>query len=148
MFKHLVVALDGSPCASRAFELALALAKREGGDVAICSVAEPLAIFPAPNLMAEQALAQVRKHAQEVVDSAGAAARAAGVTATVEVLVGDPAYEIRACARKHGADAIVVGTHGRSGLRRFLVGSVAEGLLRTSSLPVLTVREGARIGLS
>jgi nucleotide-binding universal stress UspA family protein len=59
--------------------------------------------------------------------------------------VGDPVYEIIGYAQKQRADAIVMGTHGRSGLKRLFMGSVAEGVLRCSPVPVLTVREEAKL---
>jgi nucleotide-binding universal stress UspA family protein len=147
MFKNLVVALDGSACSARALELALALAKAEGSNLAVCSVAEPLPVYPpaAPSLMAEQALAEVRGHAQEVVDDAVSKAGAAGITTEGRVLIGDPVYEIVGYSAKKAADGIVMGTHGRSGLKRLFMGSVAEGILRCSPVPVLTVREEARL---
>lgn len=61
-------------------------------------------------------------------------------TATVE---GSPAREIVSFATDQGCDLIVMGTHGRSGVDRLLLGSVAERVVRTSNVPVLTVRVGS-----
>ncbi len=148
MFASLVVALDGSECAHRAFDLALHIAKAEGSKLSICSVADPSAIYGTlePLVIVERALDQIHDNAQRVVDEAAAKAAAAGVPAQGCVLEGDPAYEIVLYAGKIGADAIVIGTHGRSGLRRLLMGSVAEGVLRHSTAPVIVAREGARVG--
>lgn len=70
-----------------------------------------------------------------------------GLGATVPVLVrvpaGDPAAEIARYAREHGVDLIVVGTHGRTGMSRALLGSVAERVIRTAPCPVLAVPLGA-----
>jgi nucleotide-binding universal stress UspA family protein len=63
-----------------------------------------------------------------------------GVSAEVFVRVGKPADEILACAAEHGADIIVMGTHGRTGIRHLLAGSVAERVVRASAVPVLTTR--------
>jgi nucleotide-binding universal stress UspA family protein len=59
----------------------------------------------------------------------------------VLVLQGQPAHEIATCARDQGASLIVISTHGRTGLRHVLVGSVAENVVRYAPCPVLVVRE-------
>ncbi|MCE9525416.1 MAG: universal stress protein, partial [Planctomycetales bacterium] len=59
------------------------------------------------------------------------------------LLAGDPAEAIIRLAETEKADLIVIGTHGRRGLRRVLMGSVAEVVVRTASCPVLTVKQGA-----
>ena len=65
---------------------------------------------------------------------------ALGFKVMVEVRFGDPASEIVAAARQHGADLIALATHGRTGLRQLLMGSVAERVLRRAPLPVLVMR--------
>jgi nucleotide-binding universal stress UspA family protein len=67
-------------------------------------------------------------------------ARAAGVKAKSIIVVGTPAEVIVRAARTRHAELIVMGTHGRSGLSRFLLGSVASRVVATSPCPVLTVR--------
>jgi len=69
--------------------------------------------------------------------------RASGVPVETEMIEGSPAREIVAYAETQGCDLIVMGTHGRSGFGRLLLGSVAERVVRSSSVPVLTVRVGA-----
>ncbi|MFY9718145.1 MAG: universal stress protein [Candidatus Cybelea sp.] len=147
MFNNFVVALDGSAGSGRALDVALRLARIEGSKLAVCSVAAPLPIYPAsaPDVIAEAALAELRDQAQRIVDDAQSKVRAAGVTADGSVLIGDPIYEIVTFAAKRAADAIVMGTHGRSGIKRLFLGSVAEGVLRSSALPIVTVRDEARI---
>ena len=61
------------------------------------------------------------------------------------LLVGDPADAIVKVAESEGADLIVMGTHGRTGLTRFLMGSVAEAVVRRAPCPVLTVRQPAEV---
>jgi len=72
-------------------------------------------------------------------ERAAARAREAGVDATAAVRSGRPHEAIRGYAGDHGADLVVVGTHGRSGVERVLLGSVAERVLRTATRPVLVV---------
>jgi nucleotide-binding universal stress UspA family protein len=69
-----------------------------------------------------------------------AALAADGVTATIATRSGSPVDEIREYVRDHPIDAIVMGTHGRTGLRHLIIGSVAEQIVRTSPVPVLTIR--------
>ncbi|HKA55947.1 MAG TPA: universal stress protein [Candidatus Binatia bacterium] len=66
-----------------------------------------------------------------------------GLSHTYKILQGRPAAEIVAAAKNIGADLIVMGTHGRSGLTRALLGSVAESVLRKAPCPVLTVKHSA-----
>jgi len=147
MFTKLVVALDGSECADHALELALTLAKAGGGKLAICSVADPAPLYGSlePAAMAEHALLEINRNAERIVDEGTAKAAAVGVAAQGKVLEGEPVREIVKHAAAEHADAIVIGTHGRSGLTRLLMGSIAEGVLRSASMPVLTVRREAQI---
>jgi nucleotide-binding universal stress UspA family protein len=62
------------------------------------------------------------------------------VSYDVEVMTGDPAVEIMVAAAEHRADSIVMATHGRTGLSRLFLGSVAERVVRESTVPVLTIR--------
>ncbi|HVP66754.1 MAG TPA: universal stress protein [Anaeromyxobacteraceae bacterium] len=68
------------------------------------------------------------------------AARRSGGAATAVVVEGAPADEVARCARERGVDLLVVGTHGRRGLRHLVIGSVAERLVRVAHCPVLVVR--------
>lgn len=141
MLKNLLVALDGSACAERAFDLALALAKAESSVITVCSVADPRPTFGVgPPTMIENELLQIELHARNIVDEALAKAREVGISTTGTVLEGVPPFEIVRYAKEVGAGAIVMGTHGRSGLKHFFMGSVAEGVLRASEIPVITVR--------
>jgi nucleotide-binding universal stress UspA family protein len=74
--------------------------------------------------------------------------RRRGVMARVRVRSGEPAREILACARAAGAALIALSTHGRTGLRRVLLGSVAEAVIRHARVPVLLVSRGARASRS
>jgi nucleotide-binding universal stress UspA family protein len=147
MFKHIVVALDGSDCAGRALEAGLGLAKMTGATLAICSVADPSPLYGAlePPVLVERSLEEIRSEARRVVDDALAKAQAAGVSAKGFTPEGEPVYEIISCATSIKADGIVIGTHGRSGIGRLFMGSIAEGVMRQATMPVVTVREEARL---
>jgi nucleotide-binding universal stress UspA family protein len=83
---------------------------------------------------------QVRTRAQKDIGKLIARARQAGVRATSALLEGTPADRIVRAAKRARADLIVMGTHGRGGLAKLFLGSVAERVVATSSCPVLTVR--------
>lgn len=63
-----------------------------------------------------------------------------GIAVTIVVRSGGPVEEIRDYVRNHPIDAIIMGTHGRTGLRHLIIGSVTEQIVRTSPVPVLTIR--------
>jgi nucleotide-binding universal stress UspA family protein len=89
--------------------------------------------------------AALEEAAAEIVDAAAEQARAAGVdpAATAVEFGGSVPQTIRTYVADHDADLLVVGTHGRTGFDRYLLGSVAEQLVRTAPVPVLTVRGAA-----
>jgi nucleotide-binding universal stress UspA family protein len=142
MFKNLVVALDGSPSSELALDFALAMGKAESATLSLCSVADPKPAYgaSAPTPLVENMLADIRNNAHRIVDAASAKAKAAGVAVQEATPAGEPVFEIVHYAETVKADAIIVGTHGRSGVDRLLVGSIAEGVLRSASIPVLIVR--------
>jgi nucleotide-binding universal stress UspA family protein len=144
MFKRIVVALDGSACADHAFELALQLAKLEGCALAVCSAAYTSVLYGSPQLI-QRAYADIHREARRIVEEASLKAKTAGVDVKGAILEGEPVRQIVSYAKKIKADAIVIGTHGRSGLKRLFMGSVAEGVLRSAPMPVLTVRAEAQL---
>ena len=143
-FAHIAVPVDGSTTAERGVAFALELA-RGGGAVTFCSVVDPslvclpsaygVAVDPGPMLtVLEDDAAEFCRHAQ-------AEAADAGIVADVQVLHGQCVEAIGSLVRQNGSQAIVLGTHGRTGLARSVLGSVAEGLLRHSDVPVVAVHE-------
>lgn len=87
-------------------------------------------------------VAELTNRAQQELDRHAAQLQAKGVTASTHLTEGNPAETIVERAKEIGARMIVMGTHGRSGFRRFLLGSITERVVRTSSVPVLTVQLG------
>jgi len=83
---------------------------------------------------------QARQHTQKELAKLLARARKAGVRATAAVLEGSPHEQVPRAARRARADLLVIGTHGRTGVSKLLLGSVAERLVRVSLCPVLTIR--------
>jgi nucleotide-binding universal stress UspA family protein len=144
MFKRVVVPLDGSECAEKAFGVAVDLAKLHGSQIAACSIVDPVLVVGStpPSPAMDVVLTDMQNEAHRRIDDAVERAREAGVAARGEVITGVAFERILDFAKRNAADVIVMGTHGREGLPRFFMGSVAEMVLRKSSCPVLIVREG------
>jgi nucleotide-binding universal stress UspA family protein len=143
MYKRLFVAHDGSEPGAAALHEAIGLAKGEGAELHIVFIVYHPRTFghPIVNLAAvEEAL---QAEGRTILDHAAAQAQAAGVTASTALVAAarEPiAATLLGEAANWHADLIVMGTHGRRGLGRAVIGSVAEDLLRAATLPVLLVR--------
>ena len=149
MYAKILIATDGSDVAARGLEQGLALAKALGSAVTIVTATEPAAIVGGgyasiagtgvdvlPELMQAQ-----QESADKLLTDAKAAAAAAGLAAaTARVDDSFPAEAIVATAEKIGADLIVMGSHGRRGVSRVLLGSQASNVLTHTKVPVLVVR--------
>lgn len=122
---HLLVAIDGSPASNAALLLACEIARVEQSRLTLCTVAESTAVERDANVILEES--RVR-------------AAALGVAVESQLAHGDAQAEIVRVACAAGADAIVMGTHGRAGIPRFILGSVASAVLRLTPIPVCTVR--------
>jgi nucleotide-binding universal stress UspA family protein len=138
MIDTVVIATDGSESVTRAVRVALDLARRFDAAVHALYVVDAGEVESSPEELrddlqnalesqGEDALAAVRDHADREV-----------VTAVRE---GHPAPEITEYAREQNADVVATGTRGRHGENRFLIGSVAERVVRSCPVPVLTVRQ-------
>ncbi|HJV61365.1 MAG TPA: universal stress protein [Albitalea sp.] len=145
MYQRILAPIDGSPTSQRGLDEALGLAQRLGASLRVLNVVDArlllseVSAFAAP----EQLLEDWRAAGDKIVADAVARAKAKGIAADGAVLC-DPGY--RVCdlivkdAGEQHADVIVMGTHGRRGLRRLALGSDAEMVLRESPVPVLLVR--------
>ena len=135
---------DFSECAALAEQQALALAQRLGGEIILFQALVEAPLYGEGLLNAREAQkvydAQ-RTWAEQSLTARAAQLGQAGVSARWRVAVGVPFEEIVRAAREEQADMIVIGTHGRGGLNRLLLGSVAERVIRTAPCPVLTVRQ-------
>jgi nucleotide-binding universal stress UspA family protein len=138
MIDTVVIATDGSESVRRAVAVALDLAKRFDAAVHALSVVDESEVSSAPADVREQLRAALEEHGEEAVDAVRSDADQPVVTAVRE---GRPPAEISAYAREVDADVVATGTRGRHGENRFLIGSVAERVVRTCPVPVLTVRQ-------
>ena len=143
-FNHITVPIDGSTASARGVAFAIELARR-GGRISFCSVVDPsLVCIPvAQGAMLDPGpmLERLDDDAAMFCQQAQSAARAQGIAADGRVLHGTCIAEILSLIDENGSDAVVIGTHGRTGLSRVVLGSVAEGLLRRSHIPVVAVHE-------
>ena len=143
--KRILIATDLSPASEPALQMAAALAIRMDAGLTLLHVLpgkelEALASAHQPrhpvDLIYSELEASVREQYRQVVPDEVRRF----LHAEVLVVPGVPAAEIIRTAAAKGADLIITGTHGRTGLRRILMGSVAEQVLRGAPCPVLTVR--------
>lgn len=135
-YRNVLVATDGSETATAAVDRAVALAERLDATLHALSVVDVKNL----GINAHSGVDAFVGRAEENVAEAAAAAEAAGVEAVETVEVGTSvARGIRSHVAANDIDIVVLGTHGRTGVGRFLLGSVAERIVRTSPVPVLTV---------
>jgi len=149
-YRRILAAVDGSEASSRGLREALRLAKSGNAQLTLLHVVNEFYAYA--NLegagLGADVSAALRKDGERLLERLAAQAEKAGVrTKTVlrEVDAGPVADVIVREARKQRADLIVLGTHGRRGVRRLVLGSDAEQVVRTSRVPVLLVRD-ARVG--
>ena len=146
-YRHILVPTDGSAVSSDAVAEALSLAKLSGGTVHALFVLDPSVVTGGPledlaiDTGFEAVFKQLEHEGEQVLDELRRAAETEHIEITTEVREGTPSVQIVKYADELGADIIVMGTHGRSGVRRALLGSTAEHVLRKASMPVMTVRK-------
>lgn len=152
MYKRILVAIDGSATSERALDEGVALAKAHRARLRLVHVVDELtAKSGTPSTPAEFWKA-VRKAGALILESARARAAQGGIEAETRLaeirtfgsLVRRVPDLIVADARRWQADLIVIGTHGRRGLSKLLLGSVADGVMRTAGVSVLLVRGSER----
>jgi nucleotide-binding universal stress UspA family protein len=142
MYKHLLIATDGSELAGKAVVQGLDLAKSLAARVTILTVTEPPGFGTIPTLEYLDAYEKaVTEHAARILSSASDAARERDVMCTTHHIRDHFVAEaIRAAASDEGCDLIVMASHGRHGLGRLLLGSETMKVLTASTIPVLVCR--------
>ncbi|MDO4640929.1 MAG: universal stress protein [Neisseria sp.] len=148
MYKHLVVAVDGSSTALNALKHACELAVTGKSKLTLVHVANPAEYMAlAPEFLQHESYEEAAvAQGNEVLGFAEKTARDAGVTeVNTHLLLAlkgahDMAQELIEYADANAADLLVLGTHGRSGLMHLLMGSFAETVMRRSHLPLLIIR--------
>ncbi|MFD1599113.1 universal stress protein [Halobellus rarus] len=138
MFETIVVATDGSESVRRAVDVALDLADRFDAEVHCLYVVDEGDVASSPERLRDEMEDALVERGQEAIDEVRDSTDRDVVAAVNE---GHPPSEIDEYARDVDADVVVMGTRGRHGENRFLLGSVAERVVRTCPIPVLTVRQ-------
>ncbi len=132
--KRILVATDFSPMSEHAFRFAGALARDYGARlIAVHVMQTPMAVYAETAVFLEEPDQNAAREALEALN-------VPGVEIERRLMEGEPVAGIVQTARETAADLIVMGTHGRGGLMRVLLGSVAEGVLREAPCPVMTIK--------
>ena len=145
MYRHILIATDGSVLAESAVVHGVSLAKSLGAKVTAIIVEAPFSVYDVPESKLRQmpeAFAQhaehIKQHAGHVLNHVAEAAKAAGVPCdTVQVEHDQPYRANIATAEDKGCDVIVMASHGRSGISAVLLGSVTNKVLTHTKIPVL-----------
>jgi nucleotide-binding universal stress UspA family protein len=145
MYGKILVPVDGSETATSGLQEAVRLAKTLGSTLRLLHVVNDMPIFAGPEVAvhADELLKSVRARGEAVLAHAKDIANKQGLDAEtkwVEAVRAPAGESIVEHARSWPADLIVLGTHGRRGIRRLVLGSDAEYVVRTSPVPVLLVR--------
>ena len=146
-WKTILVPHDFSACANHATAIARDEARLHGGVIVLLHVVDlPYQLGPdavivpqdtgAPISLKQYAVESAGSHLQDIADRLAKD----GATASGVVAVGIPVDEINRAIDDHRVDLVVMGTHGRTGLRHLVAGSVTERVVRSSRVPVLTIR--------
>ena len=146
MYTKILVPIDGSRTSARGLDEAIKLAKGQKATLVLLHAVDEAVVTYGADMVpvyVDRMLESMREGGRKILARAAARVRARGVkskSVLVEKFVGPVADSIIAQAKKQRADLIVIGTHGRRGVTRLLMGSDAESVVRRSHAPVLLVR--------
>ena len=145
MYKKILVPVDGSETCLLGLQHAILLAKDQTAALRLLHVVHDYWVADGLHglVRSEELLKELRERGQAILNDAASRARKQGVeaeTLSIETLVGPVGAAIAENAEQWPADLIVIGTHGRRGIRRLVMGTDAEYVVRTTTVPVLLVR--------
>jgi nucleotide-binding universal stress UspA family protein len=146
LFKKILIATDGSKRTQNAVQTGLEVAAAHKSRVYAVYVVDTVTFTSVPMDVTWENMYQLLKEEGEVAVGRVKEAAAPGVEVETHVLEGNPALEITKFAKDHGIDLIVVGTLGKSGIDRILLGSVAEKVVRIAPCPVLVIKSQKQSG--
>ena len=147
MYKRILVPVDGSPTSTHGLDQAIGLAKESGGTIRLIHVLDRI-IFAGGETLTGDVFGLLREVGEQILQQMKEHAAAAGMEVSTylsEVQPGRVCDVVAEQAKAFEADLIVVGTHGRRGVSRLLVGSAAEQIVRMAPVPVLVVRGEAPV---
>jgi nucleotide-binding universal stress UspA family protein len=148
MYERVLIPLDGSELAEAILPFAEHVAGPLDAEVVLLQVVEPPSAISAlgtGGIIGPDTLFLRQVEAKRYLDTVAGRLQAKGLRVRTVLGLGAPASEIAATARAEQADLIAMTTHGRSGFKRAIFGSVAEEVLRSSDVPVLAIRKPAPI---
>lgn len=131
MFKIIMVPTDGSEFAKRAEDIAISMASKYDARIVGVYVIDEKLIYPYDVLEDE---------GKEILKNLNKKAKKEGVIVDEILVFGDPAKDLITISRRMNADIVVVGTHGKKGLEKLFMGSVAENIIKSVDAPVLLVK--------
>jgi nucleotide-binding universal stress UspA family protein len=148
MYQRILVPVDGSPASSKGLREAIALAKLTNGRILLVHVVDDMSLLISSaeyaGLNADM-FAALREAGEKILAEATAEVQRAGIAVEAKLFenVDLPLWQrVVALVREWRAELVVMGTHGRRGVRRVVLGSDAEQIVRSASVPVLLVRAG------
>lgn len=131
MFNKIMVPSDGSQFAQKAEDVAIDLAEKLGSTVVAVHIIDEKLIYPF-DVMEDEG--------NEILSKITEKGKAKGVKVDEVLIFGNPRHDMKKIAEKSHSDLVVIGSHGRSGLEKILMGSVAENALKTVEMPVLLIK--------
>jgi nucleotide-binding universal stress UspA family protein len=146
MFQKILVCLDGSKLAEQILPYAAEQAARFGSSlvlfqvVSLASLPAPTGIESVPVAVPNDQLAEAEAAAKDYLEGLAIPLRGKGLKVQCASLIGHPAESIVSYAEESKFDLVAIATHGRSGLRRLVFGSVADYVIRKSGLPILLIK--------
>ncbi len=150
MFEHILIAVDGSKNSKKAADAGIELARLSDGEVTIVYVADLSKCITSAGItppfggissdVIDNVAANLREFGEKATLEVDGLAKASGVKSERLVLEGNPPSEILKIAQDSKKDLVVIGSIGKTGIEKFLMGSVAEKVVHNSRLPVLVVR--------
>ncbi len=141
MYKRVLLPLDGSPLAEQALPHAIAQARNSQAELVLLRVVEPFDRGTGLSLAAHERLnEQAAIWAREYLEPIAADVQQQGIRVQVVIVEGRPHVQIAEFAEGNQVDLIVISARGKSGLSRWLMGSVADRIVRGATVPVLLVR--------
>jgi nucleotide-binding universal stress UspA family protein len=139
--KRILVATDFSPCAKAALDQAVKIAAATGAQLTLMHTHSlPAYVLPDGTVFALDSVA-AREIEKSIEGQLALERQRAGVSMELLCVEGNPAESVLSQAAKGGFDLLVMGTHGRTGVRRLLLGSIAERVLRSAPCPMMVVRD-------
>ena len=140
----IVFATDFSPASDPALRKAIEMAQKEGAELIVAHVYEPPASMGhsgiADDVIAADLEGTILRDVEKQLEPVLAKVRAEGVRVRSEILAGHASKRLADLAEKSGASLLILGTHGRTGLKKLVIGSIASQVIATAPCPVMTVR--------